>query len=177
MLVTQLHPHLVIMAALYRMLGHDPDSGLCAVRNSWHKHNHITWHIIFITVLRPLILLKCVKFSDQGNTLSISEKRAHGFLLTRILNSWHIHNVPTAEEQKTKKWVALTETCNEWNSLREICPGILEVSEAHLSFIPLVWFCGTDRYRWRFCRAWSFFDFRGSSKEKKMKLQNQVSWA
>ena len=28
MLVTQLHLHLVIMAALYRMLGHDPDSGL-----------------------------------------------------------------------------------------------------------------------------------------------------
>ena len=140
---------------------------ICAVRISGHKHDHVTWHIIFITVLRPLILLKCVKFSDQGNTLSISEKRAHGLFLTRILNSWHIHNVPTAEEQKTKKWVALTETCNEWNSLREICPGILEVSEAHLSFIPLVWFCGTDRYRWRFCRAWSFFDFTGSSKEKK----------
>ena len=82
--------------------------------------------IIFIGELRPLILLKCVKFSDQTNTQSVSEKRAHGLLLTGILNSWHIHNVPTAEEQKTEKCVALTVTCNEWNSPREICPGILE---------------------------------------------------
>ena len=99
---------------------------ICAVRSSGHKHDHGTWHIIFIAVLRPLILLKCVKFSDQANTQSISEKRAHGLWLTGILNSWHIHNVPTAEEQKTEKCVALTVTCNEWNSPREICPGILE---------------------------------------------------
>ena len=104
---------------------------ICAVRNSGHKHDHITWHIIFITVLRPLILLKFVKFSDQANTQSVSEKRAHGLLLTGILNSLHIHNVPTAEEQKTEKCVALTVTCNEWNSPRETDPGILEVSQPH----------------------------------------------
>ena len=86
---------------------------ICAVRNSGHKHDHGTWHIIFISVLRSLILLKCVKFSDQANTQSLSEKRAHGLLLTGILNSRHIQNVPTAEEQKTEKCVALTVTCNE----------------------------------------------------------------
>ena len=150
---------------------------ICAVRNSGHKHDHITWHLIFITVLRPLILLKCVKFSDQGNTLSISEKRAHGLLLTRILNSWHIHNVPTAEEQKTEKCVALTVTCNEWNSPREIRPGILEVSEPHR---PLslsndsVGLTGTDE---GFAEPEPSVISEALLKKKKMKLPNQVSWA
>ena len=121
--------------------------GICAVRNSGHKRDHGTWHIIFISVLRPLILLKYVKFSDQANPQSVSKKRAHGLWLTGILNSRHIQNVPTAEEQKTEKCVALTVTCNEWNSPREIHPGILEVSEPHPSFILLydsVGLIGTD---------------------------------
>ena len=54
-----------------------------------------------------------VSNSVTKQTQSISEKRAHGLLLTGILNYWHIHNVPTAEEQKTEKCVALTVTCNE----------------------------------------------------------------
>ena len=150
---------------------------ICAVRNSGHKYDRRTWNIIFITVLRPLVLLKYVKFSDQANTQSVSEKRAHGLLLTGILNSWHIQNVPTAEEQKTEKCVALTVTCNEWNSPREIRPGILEVSEPHPSFILLydsVGLTGTDE---GFAEPEFSLISEALLKKKKMKLQSQVSWA
>ena len=85
---------------------------ICAVRNSGHKHDHGTWHNT-ISVYWGLWSFWNVSNSVTKQTQSISEKRAHGLLLTGILNYWHIHNVPTAEEQKTEKCVALTVTCNE----------------------------------------------------------------
>ena len=135
---------------------------ICAVRNAGHKRDHVTWHIIFITVLRPLILLKCVKFSDQANTQSISEKRDSKFLTYSQCS--HIRGAENREmcaSHCNLQWMKLTERNSSWHS------GGFWTSP---SFIPLGWFCGTDRYRWRFCRAWSFFDFRGSSKEKKNEI-------
>ena len=125
---------------------------ICAVRNSGHKHDHITWHIIFITVLRPLILLKCVKFSDQGNTQSVSEKRDSKFLTYSQCS--HIRGAENREmcaSHCNLQWMKLTERNLSWHS------GGLWTSPC---FISLVWFCGTDRYGWRFCRSWAFWAFQ-----------------
>ena len=133
--------------------------------------------IIFIGELRPLILLKYVKFSDQANTQSVSEKRAHGLLLTGILNCWHIHNVPAAEEQKTEKCVALTVTCNEWNSPREIRPGILESLNLTRPLSLLYDSVGLTSKDESFAEPDLSLISDTLLKKKKMKLQSQVSWA
>ena len=82
-----------------------------------------------------------------------------------------------AEEQKTEKCVALTVTCNEWNSPRETDPGILEVSQPHRPLSLLddsVGLTGTDE---GFAEPEPSVISEALLKKKKMQLQNQVSWA